>query len=127
MITIYISKSFIKNTINLRLKDFKESLNENDIKEKIKKCLIQDELINTNDSINWINDDYKFQGIYIRENNIVVYFCQMLNKQNKTRSRNTYVSQNFMPILDYAKKGYLKLLSQLIHLTIIKIFIYQNQ
>lgn len=107
MLTIEIPINFLKNLKRYRKKDFQENLTDNVVYEKIIKTLIYDKLITEDQKIEWKQIQNKFQGVLIKEFNKVVYFAQMLEFSGKTRSRNTYLSQNFNPIFKYAKeRGY---------------------
>ncbi|WP_406615521.1 HNH endonuclease [Mycoplasmopsis hyopharyngis] len=98
---ILVSESFIKNALNSIKKRDLISLLESVLFEKIYALLINDGILRETISfsnIKWIKDKRAYQGIFISEKNLFVYFSQLLNSNGKPKSRNTFVSQNFNPI-----------------------------
>jgi hypothetical protein len=78
-------------------------VSDNKIFHKVFDVLIKDQILDCNfDNIEWQTIESKFQGIYIPENNHVVHFTQMLNVNGRERSRNTYLSQNFIASNNFA-------------------------
>lgn len=94
---IEISKKFLTDIKKMREKDWNEIVNDNDIQEKIKKLLIYESILQ-NESIIWKIVSNQFSGVYIPNLKKIVYFTQMLDLYGKSRSRNTFVSQNYITI-----------------------------
>ena len=94
---VKLSKSFW----NTMIKSLKVS--EKDLKTKILEILILDKIIDTNESmsINFEIINESFQGLIY--NDWLVYFASKLNN-GKTKSRNTYIAQNFLPSYKICKK-----------------------
>ncbi|URM53171.1 HNH endonuclease signature motif containing protein [Mycoplasma sp. SG1] len=101
---IEISINLLKVLISSTNKDHLETYSENDIKQFIYKRLISDSIIRNIklSEISWIKITQKFQGLYIVDLKKVVYFTQLLGVDNKPKSRNTFVLQNFYPANKFA-------------------------
>ncbi len=94
---IQISKSFLNGY---------EKINKNIIKKKTFDILIDDKIISKNlifSDIKWIETDDEYQGLYIESINHIVQFCQKLNHNGTTKSRNTYLRQSFIPVYNLSK------------------------
>lgn len=96
--------------------DISNELTKQDIKYKIYKILIFDELIfNINFcEIKWEEVDKKFYGVVIKEELKLVFFASPLKFTGKkwvTASRNTYILQNYKSSINYAKENQIKKIS----------------
>ena len=87
MKTIFVSKNFINNMINLI------NVSEDRIFSEIQKILIYEKFININNELCFKKIEDRFQGLVI--DNHLIYFASKLNSNNKTKSRNTFIAQNF--------------------------------
>lgn len=83
--------------------DFKKNHNNANYKDAIKNLLIFEEIIDINTIVNFKEISNKFQGIYIEERKMLIYFTQKLNETDKLKARNTFVSQNFEPLFEFRK------------------------
>ncbi len=101
---IQVCNNLISTIKKIRMKDWHDDIKNNNIFQKIKELLIVDRVINVNEKLEFIVVDYKCQCIIIPDLKMIVYFCQMLSVHGKTRSRNTFLSQNFIPISKLAKQ-----------------------
>ncbi|VEU59761.1 HNH endonuclease signature motif containing protein [Mesomycoplasma neurolyticum] len=106
---ILISKKFISNLLTLRKRDWKEDLNNNDIFDKIKKTLIFDEKIKFFEKVTFKIINNSFQGVYLPKKKEIICFTQMLNFLGKTRSRNTFISQNSYTAYKFSNQKNVKL------------------
>ncbi len=108
-INVLISNSFIKSTCNEFTKHNNNISNKN-IEDKIKELLIREEKIHSDTKIHFRKINDKFQGIIIDDQNQkeIICFTQLLDQQNKPKSRNTFLSQNLQPIYNIADKYKIK-------------------
>ena len=101
MKTIFVSKNFINNMINLI------NVSEDRIFSEIQKILIYEKFININNELCFKKIDDRFQGLVIDDH--LIYFASKLNSNNKTKSRNTFIAQNFSSCFFYANNKNLKI------------------
>ena len=99
---IKVSQSLISTIKASRLNDWCEEVQDNDIFLKIREMLVADNIVNANANINFKVIHDKFQGIIIPDLKEVVHFCQMTRINGVPRSRNTFLSQNFVVTSDLA-------------------------
>ncbi|SJZ47408.1 HNH endonuclease signature motif containing protein [Mycoplasmopsis verecunda] len=102
--TISVSVSYLKTTKKYFYNDQNKIISNQEIYKSIFKIIKVDKhLIDTtfNDcEFKIINS--RFYGI-ILDNDEIILFTQMLSLDNKARSRNTYILQNFKPVMKQAK------------------------
>lgn len=101
---IDVSQGFIDNSYNELNKNRGAHVNNEIIYEHIKTLLIFENIIADDTKISWRIIKEKFQGVVLDEKKIV-YFTQFLTLNGKTKSRNTFASQNINPIYKYANKN----------------------
>lgn len=101
MKTIFVSKNFINNMINLI------NVSEDRIFSEIQKILIYEKFININNELCFKKIEDRFQGLVIDDH--LIYFASKLNSNNKTKSRNTFIAQNFSSCFFYANNKNLKI------------------
>lgn len=75
-----------------------------DYQNGIKKMLIYENIICKDEILFFDETPEKFQGIYIEEKELIIYFAQKMNNEGKPKSRNTFVSQNFERIFNFRNK-----------------------
>lgn len=110
-IKILISTSFIKSMQNEFLKNRNLNISLKDIQNEIKELLIYEKKIDKQALINFEEIADKFQGIIIENKSEIICFTQILNNQNKIKSRNTFLSQNISPIYRMLDKYKIKVKS----------------
>ena len=101
MKTIFVSKNFINNMINLI------NVSEDRIFSEIQKILIYEKFININNELCFKKIEDRFQGLVIDDH--LIYFASKLNSNNKTKSRNTFIAQNFSSCFFYSNNKNLKI------------------
>lgn len=102
---IEVSQSLIKTIKKYRCRDWKTTITDEEIFNRINQMLLFDGLlISERNEFKKIN--FNFQGIVIHELKKIVHFCQMLDIRHKTRGRNTFLNQNFLSTFIFAKCNY---------------------
>lgn len=90
--------SISKNLINNKKLD--------ELKMNIKKQLLFDEILNTNDELLFeIDEQNKFQGIIIKSKKLLISYTAELNNNYKPKGRNTFLSQPLVPAFKIALKN----------------------
>ncbi|QCZ36505.1 HNH endonuclease signature motif containing protein [Mycoplasma nasistruthionis] len=101
---IDVSKAFIENILNAN--DVDNNIKNNDeIFKIIYETLVFDEyLVNVKfeECSFTVNPNLKYQGVIVN-NSFLVYFSQILSSDFKTKSRNTFLAQNFYNAFKIAK------------------------
>lgn len=92
---IMVSKNLLSTIQGFRLRDWHETVSNTQIFEKIKEALINDQIIFKNDDTDFEITNKEFQGVYIPSLKKTIHFCQMAKVNGTTRSRNTFLNQNF--------------------------------
>ncbi|MGZ9413862.1 hypothetical protein [Mycoplasma sp. Z386] len=108
--TILVSKSLFSNLTKEANKEESDKLYSD-----IKLILSLDKKIDINDEVEWKNTEAKFQGLVIEELNELIYFTQKLGENGKPKSRNTYIMQNFLPVLLFSYENNIKNISVSLH------------
>ncbi|MGZ9432345.1 HNH endonuclease signature motif containing protein [Mycoplasma sp. 613B] len=108
--TILVSKSLFSNLTKEANKEESDKLYSD-----IKLILSLDKKIDINDEVEWKNTEVKFQGLVIEELNELIYFTQKLGENGKPKSRNTYIMQNFLPVLLFSYENNIKNISVSLH------------
>ncbi|TDV22858.1 hypothetical protein BCF59_0707 [Mycoplasmopsis mustelae] len=99
-IKILLSKNWFDTLLNELQKNDENKTSEN-LKDIIIDTLVYNNLIQDkiDTYFDWKFEDLKYQGLVIQNNNYLVYFTQKLGNNFRTKSRNTFIKQNSLPIL----------------------------